>query len=310
MRADAASALMGLLLVVSLGQAQVAKQVRAAEVQRKRDSMRIERYEEWRAEIKYIDANENDDSILASRTLRRDTFELRRFLEEYFDSTLKVEVWDMFEGSDELIAALYAIDLNGDGRRDIVYDGPTTGEPSVTQLYINTGNGYERVFIGQEHFTDLVFKENRLNEFTLRASGCCAEIWKLNHRYKVAYVSGRMTFALDHTIGSVDETEKPEQLVVNGPEFSVSSKDAKLSSDCYDLRGIERSDHFQFYGNLIATYKEGARGRVLGTKKLGAVHWVYVQMTPSSKTIMSHPVFAAQPTYMRGWMRSADTDLK
>lgn len=62
----------------------------------------------------------------------------------------------------ELVSSLFAIDLNGDGQKDIIYDGPTIGEGNVSHLIINNNGHFVKMFETRQNITHIKFVDGKM----------------------------------------------------------------------------------------------------------------------------------------------------
>lgn len=272
------------------------------------DSAKLERYFQWTEKMDYIKAYDYDLSVLPTTEKNRDTVMLFNFLTTNYDS-VKLYADFPYQPTD-LVKSIFAIDFNGDNLLDIIYDGPTGGEQNVTQLFLNKGDHYEKVFSGYQDIIKADFSNNRLNSFTLINPGCCADPQIVEYYYSVKYHDNKQTFTLDKTIGYLSQTEKPQRQLSEFKEFVVQTNNAKLRSDCYKFDNVEHPV-YGTNGNAIATYKSGSKGKALGMKKDKDVEWIYAIMNSDNKIdSCDFPTFKEQPTELRGWILKTETDWK
>jgi len=272
------------------------------------DSAKFEQYFQWTEKVEYLKAYNYDLSVLPTTEINRDTIMLLNFLTTNYDS-VKLYADFPYQPSD-LVKSIYAIDFNGDDLLDIIYDGPTGGEQNITQLFLNKGDHYEKVFSAYQDVIKADFSSNRLNSFTLINPGCCADPQIVEYYYSVIYADNKPTFKLDKTIGYLSQTEKPKKQLSSPKIFSVLIDNAKLRSDCYILDNVEHPV-YGGNGNAIANYKLGAKGIALGIKKDKNIEWVYAIMDANNKIdSCDFPTFKEQPTEIRGWILKTDTDWK
>jgi len=272
------------------------------------DSAKFEQYFQWTEKVEYIKAYNYDLSVLPSTEKNRDTLMLLNFLTANYDS-VKLYADFPYQPTD-LVKSVYAIDFNGDDLLDIIYDGPTGGEQNITQLFLNKGDHYEKVFSGYQDVIKADFFNNRLNSFILINPGCCADPQIVEYYYSVTYADNKPTFKLDKTIGYLSHTEKPQKQLFSPKMFSVQANTAKLRSDCYILDNVEHPV-YGGNGNVIANYELGSKGKVLGTKRDKNIDWVYAIMNANNKIdSCDFPTFKEQPTEIKGWILKTDTDWK
>ena len=272
------------------------------------DSIRkVEQYFRWSKKIEYVDIFSNHPPVLSGLKKHRDTILLLQFLNQNFEIVKPYP--DYPYQPKDVLESTYAIDFNGDGLLDIIFVGPMVNG-TITELFLHRGDHYEKVFSGDQFIDKIDFSDNRLDSFTLLNPGCCADPQFLEYYYTVKYSQDKISFILTKTVGEVFGTQKPQKILSIGDGFSVVSSKANLRRTCYIFDIID-SSAFDYgrYGNLIASYTKGAKGKVLGTKKEKGIEWLYVLMNSDSKIEnCDYPSFLKQPTEIKGWILQNDTD--
>lgn len=273
------------------------------------DSIQLEKYYEWRQNIETIDLDEDDKYILVDLETDKDSLKILDFLK---DNLTMVEFYtNQFSYTpDELFKYTYHIDFNGDGLMDIVYHGPTGGEPSVTHFILNHGNKYEKVFSGLQNLIDVEFFENRLIAFTLIDPGCCGDPQYFISEYSVQYNEDIPEFKLDRKVGYLRGTEKSKIEFKKTEDFTVISDFAKLRKDCYIFDDVE-DPVTGSNGNAIGIYRKRAKGKVLGLKRDQNKLWLNVLMNTGNKLDSTvFPEFTDPQVEVLGWMIQSDTDWR
>lgn len=272
------------------------------------DSAKFEQYFQWSEKIEYIKTYNYDLTVLPKTEKNRDTVLLLNFLKTNYDS-VKLYADFPYQPTD-LVKSVYSIDFNGDELLDIIYDGGTGGEQNITQLFLNKGDHYQKIFSGYQDVIKAEFSDNRLTSFILINPGCCADPQIVEYYYSVTYADKKPTFKLDKTIGYLSQTEKPQKQLSSPKKFSIINDNAKLRNDCYKLDNVEHPV-YGGNGNVIANYKSGSKGIALGIKKDKNAEWIYAIMDSDNKIdSCDFPTFKEQPTEIRGWLLKKDTDWK
>lgn len=274
----------------------------------KTDTDKIVKYFEWTGKIEYLKEPEYNRTILADIEKNRDTLFLQNFMAIYYDSVKQYDEFP-FQPKD-LVKYLYAIDLNGDNLLDIFYQGPSGGEPNITQIFLNQGDRYRKVFTGYQDIVDMTFKKNKLVSFKLYNPGCCADPQTLEYNYQINYNKDEPKFILSATTGFLYLTEKAENSFNPTRDFAITVDKSNLRKECYFFDDVEHPVNGS-RGNITATFTRGAKGKALGFKKVQENEWIYVLMEPTSK--IEHCDFSnfmAQPTHIYGWILMNDTNLK
>ena len=264
------------------------------------DSVKLDQYFQWSEKIEYINAYKYDQSFLSRTEENRDTIFLLNFLTSNYDN---IKYDDEFSiPPNELVSSTYAIDINGDSLLDIIYDGPTGGEQSITHFFLNEGDHYEKIFSGYQHLILADLSNGTLNSFVLINTGCCADPQIAEYYYSVTYSGLTPTFNLDKTIGYLGATEKLKKSFDTPKAFDVKTDHARLRTDCYILDNVEHPVYGS-NGNSIATFKSGSKGKALGMKSDKGVEWIYAIMDSGNELeSCEFPTFKEQPTEIRGWI--------
>lgn len=269
---------------------------------------KIVKYFEWTNKIKHLKLPECSETILSENEKNRDTLFLQNFLKLNYDS---VKLYTEFQYQPmDLIKYLYAIDFNGDHLLDVFYQGPTGAEGNVTQIFLNKGGNFKKVFAGYQCFMHMTFSKDRLISFRLYNPGCCADPQIVEYDYEVTYQKHEPIFSLNKTIGYLYYTETTENTFNPVRNFVINVDKSNLRHECYFFDDVEHPV-YGCKGNITATYKNGAKGTAIGYKKEEQNEWIYVLMDPTTSIEnCSFSTFMDQPTYIYGWILKKDTDLK
>ncbi len=273
------------------------------------DSIQLVKYGDWWQTIEIIELDKEDKYLLADLEMDRDSLRLLEFL------TANLGMVDFYNNQfnyqpDELVKYTYHIDFNGDGLMDIVYHGPTGGEPSVTHFILNHGDKYERLFSGLQDPIHMEFLENRLIAFTLIDPGCCADPQYFETEYSVHYNENIPKFTLDRKVGYLRSTEKPQIELGSARDFTVIADYTKLRENCYTLDDVE-DPVTGSNGNAIGIYRKKAKGKVMGIKRDQNRLWLYVLMSKGNKLDSTvFPDFTDPQVEVLGWMIQSDTDWR
>ena len=272
------------------------------------DTDKIVQYFEWTEKIERLKEPDYNRTILADYEKNRDTLLLHDFIAMYYDS---MNLYNEFPyQTRELVKYLYAIDINGDELLDVFYQGPTGGELNITQIFLNKGTYYKKVFTGYQDIVQMAFNKSKLVSFKLYNPGCCADPQTVEYFHEITYNKDEPIFSLSKTIGYFYPTEKVKNSFNPVQDFFVTVEKSNLRKECYFLDGVEHPVTGG-EGNIIAAYKRGAKGKALGHKKDGKNEWIYVLMVSSDK--IDHcefSTFMEQPTEIYGWILKTDTNLK
>jgi hypothetical protein len=204
----------------------------------------------------------------------------------------------------------HLVDVDADGRLDLVYSGPNTfckgaAEGENTTVYANRGARLQRIFQAYGGLVGM-WRVAPWQPFTLvvRQDGCCAD-WA---RHLVAFHprAGRDGWRYDEvtSVETTYETRLPKSALPAPRAFTVGQ-------DAYNLRiapVVDDTAEGQFmvddrHGNVHARYARGSRGLALSeeTDATGRVWWFVVMQSPA---VGDAPVTGNVPTWKAGWMSS------
>ena len=75
----------------------------------------------------------------------------------------------------DLIKSIHFIDLDKDGVKEIVFDGPSQADGNETLIFQKINNQYQRVFIGRQSIVEIRWQSNGETKIYISDFGCCAE---------------------------------------------------------------------------------------------------------------------------------------
>jgi hypothetical protein len=278
------------------------------------DSIAVEKYLSWINSIDYIEGSDHNIEIISKIETSRDTTLLWQFLNNYKDSLPILYFFDPYYFgyvSQKPLEYIYSVDINNDGVLDVIYHGPSGGTPFLTQIYLNTEKGFNKIFSGLQHVIDFEYRDNTLLSFTLFNPGCCLDPQIATHYYSLEITENSISYDLDSTVGYLTATEKPEIVFQKTQSFKTNSDNSKLRSECYFFdKAYLKIRPWNYHGNIIAEYSKGTNGKCLGSKTVNEEEWVFVIMDPVKKSDSCYfSYFTDQPTMIKGWMLKSDTNL-
>ncbi|PZR22013.1 MAG: hypothetical protein DI539_06570 [Flavobacterium psychrophilum] len=272
------------------------------------DSIKLEKYFQWYEKHERTGYKEYDTLTLQKIESEKDTIILNTFISEHPEILQNYEYED--NPSKKLLEHLHLIDINGDNKNDIVFQGYWEGEPQITQLFIQSNNGYRKIFTQYQYIHSLVFKDKKLTSFKMANPGCCADPQFVEHEYIVSYSDKFSVFKLNKSIGYYIGMEKPKHKFDSEKEFNITVNNAALRVDSYILDNVEHPMYGPG-GNVISKYKKATKGKAIAYKTEGDKSWIYAIMP--LKDGFSFYDFNEQkgiPSYTYGWILKSDTDLK
>lgn len=279
-----------------------------AEEKIKNDSIEYEKYYSYTETILIENSESYNEKIISGFEKDRDTVVIAELLRTYTSKIFGFEDYPFKQS--KLVQYTYLIDIDNNGYKDLVYQGPTGGEPNQVVIFLNQGDSFVEVFRQQQDIFEIGFEGNKLSSLSITNPGCCVDPQVVDYYYQVSFVdSNKPKFELIRTTGYVRGHEKPLSKFSREKKIKVVRAGAKLRAECYELD----SEHpiYGESGNAITTYQKGSTGRALGEKNVNGVIWVYVLMDKRTKFDNDdYPTFKEQPTELYGWIKKSETDLK
>ncbi len=302
-----------ILILVSCGQKNTSEENKSnstnlTEVEKiKNDSIELEKHYSYYKKTTYENYRQYNTKIVADYEKERDTLSIIDFLESHISKIFTHEDFP-FEPSD-LIKYVFLIDINNDADKDVIYQGPTGGEPNMTVIFLKQDKNYLEVFRQYQDIFEIEFMDDKLSRLALTNPGCCADPQVVDYFYSVSYNDNKPTFKLERTIGYLSSYEKPKNNFSQAKSFTVTQDNAKLRNECYELD--TEHPYYGESGNILTTYKKGSTGRAFAEKNENGVFWLYVLMDKKNKFDNNDfPTFKEQPIELYGWIKKNETDLK
>jgi len=273
----------------------------------KNDSIEFEKHSLYYKKTAYENYRPYNTKIIADYEKDRDSIAIIEFLETNIS---KIFTYDDFPfQQSDLITHIYLIDINNDDFKDVIYQGPTGGEPNMTVIFLNQESNYSEVFRQYQDIFEVEFKDNKLTSLALTNPGCCADPQVVDYFYKISYNNNKPTFDLIRTTGYLSGYEKPKNKYNKKKPFTTLKDNVKLRNECYELD--TEHPYYGESGNILTTYQKGSTGRAFAEKKENDVIWLYVLMDKKSKfDTNDFPTFKEQPIELYGWIKKNQTDLK
>lgn len=209
----------------------------------------------------------------------------------------------------EILPYLFEIDINGDGQKDIIYNGVTLGEGNITKIIMNNNQDFKKVFETMQDITKMSFANGKLAQLSIANPGCCADAQVLDYDYTVTFTTDNQpSFKLNNTIGHTRSYELPKAKYKNPLPFHVKEQTAEIRDCCFDLNAEHPA--YGDKGNMIAVYAKNAKGMAMAEKHENGTDWLFVLMDKENKIIETQfPSFLEQPTQIYGWIKKKYTSL-
>lgn len=272
------------------------------------DSVKMHRYFLWQEKIEKTGYKEYDSLALEKIELPKDLTILNRFIDTHPDIETNYEFED--NPRERLFQHLHIIDINGDAKNDIIYQGYSGGEPQITQIFLNNDNEYEKVFTQYQNIHSLKFENNKLVSFKIANPGCCADPQFVEHQYSVTYNKEKPQFRLDKSVGFYIGMEKVKLKYDKPKDFTIVNHGSRLRVDTYILDNVEHPLYGP-EGNVISDFQKGIKGKAIGYKNQDGITWINV-LLPIDNAFTDYDYHNQKniPSYTYGWILKSDTDLK
>jgi hypothetical protein len=200
-----------------------------------------------------------------------------------------------------------AVDLNNDTLQDVIFSGPSGGEPNIVYFFIQTSSGFEQVFEVMQGISKVTWKNELLEQVITSDWGCCAEVHLTHTVYNVRYNNqNKPVFTkVFQSIEVSDELTKPKEYLSDPIQFKVDNDGYKLRLEPA-LNDTTEYHWLEITGNTFATLKAETLGTALAeqTDETGRIWW-YVALDFNSNVqncILSTP--DEFPTKIIGWLSS------
>lgn len=206
---------------------------------------------------------------------------------------------------DRLTDYIKTVDINSDSLLDIIYSGPSGGEPNVVFLFIQTESGFKNVFKAYQGVVKVEWKNGSINKVYTHDWGCCADYRLFNTVYRVNYTNGIPTFHEIFQSVELNGMAKPKQYFNEPINFRVDNPNYNIRFQPL-IDSTSENPLLESKGNHIAKLPENATGIAYGSEKdsIGRVWW-YVSINPTfnKKNILTNEI-PTYPTHLIGWISS------
>ncbi len=168
-----------------------------------------------------------------------------------------------------LINHLKAIDINNDSQADIIYRGPSGGEPYLFKIFINQNGRFNKVFETMQGVVKVEWEDERLSKIYAHDWGCCAEIRVINRVFDVEYNNNIPSIKQVFESVEVERMSKPIQFFKQPKEFKILNENYRLRMDPWiDDESIQFTDDYtERLGNTIGLLHKGQTGTAYAFRK-------------------------------------------
>jgi hypothetical protein len=252
------------------------------------------KYEAWQETKSYINNRLRDTLVLKRLETQRDEVLITLFLKQH-DSLKKFDYMNLEE-------LLHTIDIDGDGQKDIVFEGSSGSEAFVTHIYINKPDGFTPVFSGFQYIQKPEFKDGKLTSFVLLNPGCCADPGIIEQYYTIAWHDNKPAFKAGDTFYTNESIQKVDNRFALPKIFTITAEKGITHKECYDISNIEDGP-----GNQTGWFSKGDTGKAIGWNKENGQEWLYVLMDRSNNNKANS---YTNDGYTYGWILKSETSLK
>jgi hypothetical protein len=200
---------------------------------------------------------------------------------------------------------LTPVDFDNDGDYDIIYEGPTLGEPDVVIFLLRTNTGYTHIFTAYQHLVYTQWEENKLSSIFIQDSGCCDSPELNSYVYNITYQDELPTFELHWVAEQFNNSFTRPESFHEPVEFMVTSIEQVLRANPW-VDDTSKNYNTRDFGNGIYSVKQGFTGHALASATDDNNNeWWYVVMDneyiykdePNSDILKTKP-------HKVGWLRS------
>lgn len=170
-------------------------------------------------------------------------------------------------------------DLNRDKKEEIIYSGPSNGEPFILLIYDFVGDQYKLVQEFEQYIHSIEFKNDSLT-LNIVDPGCCASFTYLETKYKLK------NWDSVNNLGNkvmLDQTLKPAKYFSNPIKFRINTTANFLRYSPEINDSIDYTPWSEGHGNKVATFFENDYGIAFAKSiDLDGREWWFVQIWPST----------------------------
>lgn len=219
---------------------------------------------------------------------------------------------DSYVNIDSLKNDLHLLDINGDKKLDVLFDGRSGGEPREINIYINTGSSFKKVFSVWQGIVKMDWEGTLLKRIYIDDWGCCAEYQILHKIFDITYdKTNTPVFKQIYQSVSVSQGEIPSIILDKPFRFEVLNQGYKIRSepvidDTSARMWNTNQQEGKGDGNSLGKLTRGATGTALAKKvDITGREWLYVEIDepflPKNDIIF---IENKLPTKIAGWISS------
>lgn len=229
----------------------------------------------------------------------------------YFQPYRQTDPETTFLNLDSLRHALHFLDLNGDNKKDFVFDGESGGEPRMIEIFIYSKGIYKDVFTTQQAIRKIDWNNrHQMSRLYIDDWECCAGYMGYHKIFSITYDKNNLpVFRKVYKSALISEGTSPDTLLKKPFRFQILNNGYNIrSAPVIDNSSVEPWDESlsseNGSGNIIGKLVSGATGTAIAQKtdKTGRI-WFYVEIDepyfPKNNILYTDNNF---PTKTEGWI--------
>jgi hypothetical protein len=214
---------------------------------------------------------------------------------------------------DSLANDLHFIDVNADGKTDVIFDGQGPGEGRLIEIYMRNAKGYKKLLSEYQGIAKIDWERTRIKRLYIYDWGCCDAYTQTNRILELNF--DQLAPAVKQIYQSIcvyrNNQPEPDSLFQQPIRFEVLN-------DKYNIRCEPKVDdttlflwHFEQDkpkkpGNTIGILSKGSMGTAFGkrTDATGRVWWYAEIDLPYKPDRDVFYIGNKFPTHVVGWVSS------
>jgi hypothetical protein len=220
----------------------------------------------------------------------------------------KIAYWNL----DSLRKDLHFLDLNGDGKNDVVFEGQSGGERREVIIFMNVGSSYKKVLAAFQTIVKMEWHDKQLKSLYIYDWGCCEDYIDRRMIYEASYSQTNFPIFKKIYQGlSIHEGVMPDTFLEKPFRFEILNEGYKIRiapqiDDTSFHIWTDNSTTDALKGTTIGKLTKGATGTAIAKKQDSSGRaWLFVQLDeayiPKNNIIYIEDKF---PAKLFGWISS------